>query len=290
MGVDFLSLFHVKRDHGTEKVQGCIFICLTCRAIPIEDVGSLESDAFIQALQHFISIHGAVRDVEWQWCQFHQWWKGNWRCHPRPGPQHHLEIPAWERCRMVLPAICEVASPSPQNIICPECGGSSSEVFTVPWRSSWVTLTPLLPGRPSEPSLLRQPEFSTVGLYAQAAMTPITGIVLLPVISSNSDKVFTARRFPRREPVFFSQTTSGPKGCVNTYFRCYRECTLWSLVASTSYKGVFWQRWFGLHSWGRGQEEEFNTVAFNLKVVSSGGVKLAMNVLEWLCAVWILSC
>ena len=38
-------------------------LCLTCRAIQIEDVGSLESDAFIQALQHFISIHGAVNEM-----------------------------------------------------------------------------------------------------------------------------------------------------------------------------------------------------------------------------------
>ena len=62
-GVDFFGPFHVKRGRGTEKVYGCIFVCLTCRAIHIEDVGSLESDAFIQALRRFISIRGAVKEV-----------------------------------------------------------------------------------------------------------------------------------------------------------------------------------------------------------------------------------
>ena len=41
---------------------------------------------------------------------------------------------------------------------------------------------PLLQGRPSESSLLRQPESSTVGLYAQEAITPS------PVIYFNRDK------------------------------------------------------------------------------------------------------
>ena len=62
-GVDFFGPFHIKRGRGTEKVYGCIFVCLTCRAIHIEDVGSLESDAFIQALRRFISIRGAVKEV-----------------------------------------------------------------------------------------------------------------------------------------------------------------------------------------------------------------------------------
>ena len=54
-----------------------------------------------------------------------------------------------------------------------------------------------------------------------------------------------------------------------------------SLVAGPSYKGVSWQGWLGSHS--RGQNHEFNTVASYLKVVSSGGVKLSMNVLACLC-------
>ena len=62
-GVDFFGPFHVKRGRGTEKVYGCIFVCLTSRAIHIEDVGSLETDAFIQALRRFICILGAAKEI-----------------------------------------------------------------------------------------------------------------------------------------------------------------------------------------------------------------------------------
>ena len=37
-------------------------MCFTSRAIHIEDVGSLETDAFIQALRRFICTHGAVKE------------------------------------------------------------------------------------------------------------------------------------------------------------------------------------------------------------------------------------
>lgn len=62
-GIDFFGPFHVKRGRGTEKVYGCIFVCLTSRAIHIEDVGSLETDAFIQALRRFICTRGAAKEI-----------------------------------------------------------------------------------------------------------------------------------------------------------------------------------------------------------------------------------
>ena len=62
-GVDSFGPFHVKIGRGTKKVYGCNFVCLTCRAIHIEDVGSLESGAFIQDLWRLISIRGAVKEV-----------------------------------------------------------------------------------------------------------------------------------------------------------------------------------------------------------------------------------
>ena len=62
-GLDFFGPFHVKRGWATEKVYGCIFVCLTSRAIHVTDVGSLETDAFIQALRRFICIRGAAKEI-----------------------------------------------------------------------------------------------------------------------------------------------------------------------------------------------------------------------------------
>lgn len=62
-GLDFFGPFHVKRGRGTDKVYGCIFVCLTLRAIHIEDVGSLETDAIIRALRRFTCLRGAVKEI-----------------------------------------------------------------------------------------------------------------------------------------------------------------------------------------------------------------------------------
>ena len=61
--LDCFGPFYVKRARSTEKVYGCIFVCLTSRAIHIEDVGSLETDAFIQALRRFICIRSAAKEI-----------------------------------------------------------------------------------------------------------------------------------------------------------------------------------------------------------------------------------
>ena len=62
-GVDFFGPFHVKRGRGSDKVYGCIFTCFTSRAVHIEDVSSLETDAFIQALRRFISNRGCPKEI-----------------------------------------------------------------------------------------------------------------------------------------------------------------------------------------------------------------------------------
>ena len=62
-GVDFFGPFYVKRGRGSEKVCGCLFTCFTSRAIHIEDVNSLETDAFIQALRRFISNRGCPKEI-----------------------------------------------------------------------------------------------------------------------------------------------------------------------------------------------------------------------------------
>lgn len=62
-GLYFFRPFHVKRGQATEKVCGCIFMCLTSKEIHVEDVGSLETDAFIQGLRCFICICGAAKEI-----------------------------------------------------------------------------------------------------------------------------------------------------------------------------------------------------------------------------------
>ena len=44
-------------------MYGCIFVCLTPRAIHVEDVGSLETDVFIRGLRQFICIRGAAKEI-----------------------------------------------------------------------------------------------------------------------------------------------------------------------------------------------------------------------------------
>jgi len=62
-GVDFFGPFYVKRRRGSEKICGCLFTCFTSRAVHIEDVSSLETDAFIQALRRFISNRGCPKEI-----------------------------------------------------------------------------------------------------------------------------------------------------------------------------------------------------------------------------------
>jgi len=62
-GLDFFGPFYVKRSCSTVKVYGCIFVCFNSRAIHIEDVSSLETDTFIQALLRFISVRGCPKEI-----------------------------------------------------------------------------------------------------------------------------------------------------------------------------------------------------------------------------------
>ena len=62
-GLDFFGPFHVKVGRSLVKVYGCIFVCFNSRAVHIEDVGSLETDAFIQALRRFISVRGSPKKI-----------------------------------------------------------------------------------------------------------------------------------------------------------------------------------------------------------------------------------
>ena len=63
VGIDYFGPLQVKLKRGTDKKYGCIFTCLTTRAIHIEIVESLESDTFISAFRRFTSRRGRPEKV-----------------------------------------------------------------------------------------------------------------------------------------------------------------------------------------------------------------------------------
>ena len=111
-GLDFFGPFHVKPGRATEKVYCCIFVCFTSRAIHVEDVGSLETDSFIQALWRFICIGGATKEI---WSDNGTNFAGAERddtSHPTIGPRDDPKVSTRERCWVALPAPQEVALPA----------------------------------------------------------------------------------------------------------------------------------------------------------------------------------
>lgn len=62
-GIDCFGPFLIKKARKEYKRYGLIFTCLSSRAIHIEMLEDLSTDAFINALRCFISIRGAVRQL-----------------------------------------------------------------------------------------------------------------------------------------------------------------------------------------------------------------------------------
>ena len=58
VGVDYFGPFTIKQGRSNVKRYGCIFTCLTTRAVHIEISHSLDTDSFINALQRFIARRG----------------------------------------------------------------------------------------------------------------------------------------------------------------------------------------------------------------------------------------
>ncbi|KAA3670596.1 uncharacterized protein DEA37_0002072 [Paragonimus westermani] len=58
VGVDHFGPLPVKRGRGTEKMYGCIFICLPMRAVHIEVVHTLETDSFPSVFSRSVSRRG----------------------------------------------------------------------------------------------------------------------------------------------------------------------------------------------------------------------------------------
>jgi hypothetical protein len=62
-GVDCFGPFLVKRGRSTEKRYGCVFTCLTMRAVHLEALNSMEADAFMNALMRFSARRGTPRRI-----------------------------------------------------------------------------------------------------------------------------------------------------------------------------------------------------------------------------------
>ena len=56
--VDFFGPIYVRRGRAQVKNYGCLFTCLTMRAVHIEIADSLETDGFVNALRRFINRRG----------------------------------------------------------------------------------------------------------------------------------------------------------------------------------------------------------------------------------------
>lgn len=63
VGTDFFGPFFVKRGRSVEKRYGCIFTCLTSRAVHIEVTHSLEADSFLNALMRFVNRRGKPIEI-----------------------------------------------------------------------------------------------------------------------------------------------------------------------------------------------------------------------------------
>ena len=63
IGVDYFGPFFVKQGRSKTKRYGCIFSCLTTRAVHIEVAADLSTDSFINALRRFISRRGHPQKI-----------------------------------------------------------------------------------------------------------------------------------------------------------------------------------------------------------------------------------
>ncbi|XP_056307490.1 uncharacterized protein LOC130219206 [Danio aesculapii] len=63
VGIDYFGPFLIKRARSEIKRYGCLFTCLTTRAIHLEIAHSLDTDSFINALQRFIARRGPPTEI-----------------------------------------------------------------------------------------------------------------------------------------------------------------------------------------------------------------------------------
>ena len=64
VGVDFFGPINVRQRRCQVKRYGCLFTCLTVRAVHIEIADSLDTDSFLNALRRFISRRGYPKVIQ----------------------------------------------------------------------------------------------------------------------------------------------------------------------------------------------------------------------------------
>ena len=63
VGVDYFGPIEVKQGRSRVKRWGCLFTCLTVRAIHLEVAHSLNTDSMINALRRFINLRGYPKEI-----------------------------------------------------------------------------------------------------------------------------------------------------------------------------------------------------------------------------------
>ena len=61
--MDYFGPIEVKRGRSRVKPSGCLFTCLTVRAIHVEVAHSLSADSMINALRRFIKLRGCPKEI-----------------------------------------------------------------------------------------------------------------------------------------------------------------------------------------------------------------------------------
>ena len=63
VGIDCFGPLEVKQGRSHVKRYGCLFTCLTMRALHIEILHSLSADSTINAIRRFISVRGCPKEI-----------------------------------------------------------------------------------------------------------------------------------------------------------------------------------------------------------------------------------
>lgn len=63
VGIDCFGPLEVKQGRAHVKRYGCLFTCLTVRAVHIEIIHSMSADSMINALRRFISMRGCPKEI-----------------------------------------------------------------------------------------------------------------------------------------------------------------------------------------------------------------------------------
>ena len=63
VGVDYFDPLEVKQARSHVKRYGCLFTCLTMRALHIEILHSLCADSTINIIRRFISVQGSPKEI-----------------------------------------------------------------------------------------------------------------------------------------------------------------------------------------------------------------------------------